>query len=339
MARKKLILVFLIAIFLAISNIPAESPKMNQIQVIGTHNSYHKRPVHLEIAMKINEKAKDWDYEHLPLDAQLDRGVRSFELDIHRTSEGWKVMHVPHFDSESTCHTFQECIDIIKQWSIHHPYHVPIIILVEWKREGPVIDKSIKVPDKNDLDNLDEIIFDVFTKERLIIPDMVRGEFNTLEEAILKKGWPSLDEVRGKVMFVFHNRGELRKLYLEGYPNLEGRAMFVNSRPGESFAGVLIIDNPFEEKIPQWVKMGYIVRVFGGDPKGRTLDDCKLKDEIAFASGAQIISTDNPPGCEYKGNGYVTVFPDTSTIRWNPINLPEIPKTKPEENNLTLMSK
>ncbi len=336
---EKIILMVLLFLCLAVVDLLGDPPRMNQIQLIGTHNSYHRRPAHLETVMKIDKRTKDWDYEHLPLDAQLDKGVRSFELDIHKTIDGWKVMHVPHFDAESTCDTFKDCLNVIKQWSTSHSNHVPIIVLVEWKGEGPVIDKSIKVPDKNDLDELDEIILNVFGKEKLITPDMVRGNFSTLEEAILKRGWPFLDEVRGKTMFVFHNRGKLRELYLEGHPNLEGRVMFVNSRPGESFAAVLIIDNPYVKDIPKWVRDGYIVRVFGGDPKKHRLDECKLKDEVAFTSGAHIISTDYPPGCEYRNNGYFTAFPDMSTVRWNPVNLPEYPAEKPEKENVFLESK
>jgi hypothetical protein len=33
---------------------------------------------------------------HLPLDVQLENGVRSLEIDIHNTPNGWEVMHVPH---------------------------------------------------------------------------------------------------------------------------------------------------------------------------------------------------------------------------------------------------
>ncbi|MCX8066113.1 MAG: phosphatidylinositol-specific phospholipase C1-like protein [Candidatus Hydrogenedentes bacterium] len=310
--------------------VSSDGPKMNQIQVIGTHNSYHKKPPYLDLAIKVDSRAKNWDYEHLPLDIQLDNGVRSFELDVHKTSNGWEVMHVPHFDDKSTCSSFEECLKVVKRWSDLHPYHVPIIILVEWKVEGPIIDKSIKVPEKSDLDELDGIITNIFPQERLIIPDMVRGDFQTLEEAILKKGWPYLQDVKGRVMFVFHNRGRLRNIYLEGHETLKGRVMFVDSRPGESVGSVLIIDNPFNEKIPQWVKMGYIVRVFGGNPRKDNVEECKLKDEIAFCSGAHIISTDNPPGSPDKNTGYFTVFTDGSTVRWNPVNYHTDSEIKPE---------
>ena len=306
-------------------------PKMNQIQVIGTHNSYHKRPQYLSWAKEYVKETKDWDYEHLPLDLQLNNGVRSFELDIHNTPEGWKVMHVPKFDDTSTCSNLQECLRTIREWSDQNPWHVPISVLIEWKDEGPLIDKRITIPTKEDIERIEEDILAVWSKDRIITPDSVRGDFKTLEEAILNKGWPTLDEVRGKIMFIFHNREKLREMYLDGHPNLENRLMFVNSRPGEPYSATVIIDNPFHEEIPIWVQKGYFIRVFGGNPKSQGAEKLKIKDAKAFSCGAQVISTDNPPGEPYQKTGYLTIFPDGSTVRWNPINGPADNTIPPEK--------
>ena len=51
--------------------------RVNDLQMIGTHNSYHLRPPR---DLPPGDVA---DYEHPPLDVQLDeQGVRSFELDV-----------------------------------------------------------------------------------------------------------------------------------------------------------------------------------------------------------------------------------------------------------------
>jgi len=305
-------------------------PKMNQIQVIGTHNSYHKRPQYLSWAKEYAKQTEDWDYEHLPLDIQLKNGVRSFELDIHNTPEGWKVMHVPRFDAETTCPNLQECLRVIREWSDKNQKHVPISVLLEWKSEGPVIDKRITVPKKQDVERIEEDILAVWDKTRIITPDTIRGDFKTLEEAILKKGWLTLEQSRGKIMFILHNRRKLRDFYLEGHPNLEGRLMFVNSYPGEPYSATIIIDNPFHEEIPAWVQKGYFIRVFGANPKSQSPDKIRLKDDKAFSCGAQVISTDNPPGEPYPQTGYFIIFPDGSTIRWNPINGPSNIDISPE---------
>jgi hypothetical protein len=51
-------------------------------------------------------------------------------------------------------------------------------------------------------DSLDAAILSVFSRERIITPDKVRGKFKTLEEAVKAHNWPSLEEARGKVIFV-----------------------------------------------------------------------------------------------------------------------------------------
>ena len=67
--------------------------RMNQLQVIGTHNSYHVRDKPIK-----SGRASEWNYTHPPLDVQLDRGVRSFELDLHWRGGEFLVFHVPIID-------------------------------------------------------------------------------------------------------------------------------------------------------------------------------------------------------------------------------------------------
>src|SRR5215472_8690032 len=59
--------------------------KMNQIQVIGSHNSYKAAITPQEMARlrARNPKAADTlDYSHEPLTQQLDAGARQLELDF-----------------------------------------------------------------------------------------------------------------------------------------------------------------------------------------------------------------------------------------------------------------
>lgn len=294
---------------------------MNQIQVIGTHNSYHKRPKTLQITSFFNSGAEGWDYEHLPLDTQLDNGVRSFELDIHNTSEGWKVMHLPSIDPETTCPTFTGCITLVRAWSDAHPRHVPISFLIEYKDEGRLIDKRILPLDIASLDRLDTEVRAVFPAEKLITPDDVRGDFATLEEAILKRGWPTLESARGKVFFVLHEQEENRELYLKDHPSLKGRAMFVRSAPGRPEAATLVRDNPFSEDLDALVKSGYWVRTTaGGKPKNGVVDTSRR--DKALQGGAHVLSSDYPPGEMHPETKYVVEFPGGAPARCNPVNAP-----------------
>ncbi len=60
--------------------------KLNQIQVIGTHNSYHAGIAPNESKIwqaKYADAYKGLDYQHQPLPQQFDSGVRQIELDVY----------------------------------------------------------------------------------------------------------------------------------------------------------------------------------------------------------------------------------------------------------------
>src|SRR5690349_7179727 len=55
---------------------------LNQIQVLGTHNSYHIRPQEplWSALLAFNDIFDEWDYTHLPLDQQFEtQGIRQIE--------------------------------------------------------------------------------------------------------------------------------------------------------------------------------------------------------------------------------------------------------------------
>jgi len=69
----------------AIAQTPASDIKINQIKVIGTHNSYHAgiAPNESKVwQVKYPDAYKGLDYQHPPLPRQFDAGVRQIELDI-----------------------------------------------------------------------------------------------------------------------------------------------------------------------------------------------------------------------------------------------------------------
>ncbi len=70
--------------------------KLNQIQVIGTHNSYHAGIAPSESKLwqvKYPDAYKGLDYQHQPLPQQFDSGVRQIELDIYADSKGGLYAH------------------------------------------------------------------------------------------------------------------------------------------------------------------------------------------------------------------------------------------------------
>jgi hypothetical protein len=203
-------------------------------------------------------------------------------------------------DFETHYITFRDALRTVKQWSEANPLHLPILILVEVKDEG--IGDLISILngftdplpiDAAMLDDLDEEIRDVLGEElqKVITPDYVRGERETLEEAVLEHGWPTLGELRGKVIFALDNGGEVRDLYVEGYPSLAGRILFTDSEPGSPEAGFLKMNTPTEE-IEQRVLEGYLVRTRADSDTEEARTGETARRDSALSSGAQFISTD-----------------------------------------------
>jgi len=302
-----------------------ECVAMNEIQVIGSHNSYHviPRPLLLGAFIGIDPAALEWEYTNRPLDEQLeDQGIRQIELDVFADPDGglyadrlalgligediasgepaldepgFKVLHVQHADFETTCLTFVACLETVKAWSDAHPAHVPIMVLIEAKDEpflAPLIPEPVFIG-AAELRDLEDEIRSVFPEQQIVTPDLVRGEHASVEDAILAEGWPKLGAVRGKVMFALDNGGK-RDLLVDGDPSLAGRLIFPNSTPGQPDAAFVKLNDPLADpaQIPDLVAEGYLVRTRAdaGLLQGRTGDTTQR--DAALASGAQFVSTD-----------------------------------------------
>ncbi len=295
------------------------SLRMNQIQVIATHNSYHEMPGEPLFSMvkAAYPDAATWAYAHRPLPEQLDSGVRGFELDLYYNPEGIRVFHVPQFDMNSNCDTFVDCATALRDWSRAHPKHVPIIVLLELKEEDiPQANVRVVPFDAAAMAQLEQELLSVFDPAQLIRPDDVRGDAPTLREAITTKGWPKLDDARGRVMFVLHTGNTL---YAEGHATLEGRAMFLQAQAEEPYAAVYVLNNPESPEIPQRVKQGFIVRTRAdANMKEAIANDTSRRDQ-ALASGAQLITTDYPAGEPHGDTGYVVELESGAVARVNPV--------------------
>lgn len=332
--------------------------KLNDLQVIGSHNSYHQRmPAQATQVLRqfIADTVKTLDYEHPPLPEQFaDQGIRQIELDVFADPQGghyakragaslvglpvdadpemqepgFKVFHIQEIDIASSCLTFVACLQQVKQWSDANPEHVPVAILVEAK-DTPIPDPlnlgfAVPLPiGAAEFDALDAEIRSVFPADRLITPDTVRASRATLEEAVLADGWPTLGQSRGKVMFMLDN-GDKRALYAEGHPSLRGRVMFTSAEPGEPEAAFVKRNGPVgnEAEIADLVRKGYVVRTRSdADTEQARSGDTTMR-EAAFASGAQWVSTDYVDPDPAVGTDFSVRFPGGGTVRCNPILLP-----------------
>jgi hypothetical protein len=316
----------------------APAIRLNQIQVIGSHNSYHVEPPpeRLRGFIQAVPSAIELAYTHEPLAEQFSsQGVRQIELDVFADPDGtlwrplgtpgFKVFHIEQVDEGSRCETFVSCLEQVKAWSDAHPAHVPIAILLEVKDSVDFPNPPNPVPiGPAELDALDAEIRSVFAPDELITPDDVRGEHATLEEAVLAGGWPLLDEVRGRVIFLLDNK---RDEYVEGHPSLQGRVAFTPSEPGQPDAAFIKRNDPTGTNlagIQQLVRAGYVVRTRADSPVTTPSSGDRSQLEAALASGAQWVSTDYPlPGMAARwGSDYFAAIPGGEPARCNPVNAP-----------------
>lgn len=345
-----------------------DSIKINQLQIIGSHNSYRLRTfqpifdlvIQLAGVLPDDLNPEGWDYTHLSLPEQLNEyGMRSFELDIYHDplggrfyerkanplvnepaesgipellEPGMKIIHISDVDYETNYYTFKSALQALKDWSDINPRHIPLFILVEPKEDGvgqviPSGDFTTALPfTPSALDSIDMEIKEIFGEnlDKVITPDRLRGDFASVNEAVLAGAWPTLEEARGKFFFILDGS---RSAYLEGHTGLEGRVMFVYSSAGNPETAFIIQNGPLgsEDFIRSRVEEGYMVRTRAdADTREARTGDISRR-EAAFASGAQIISTDYyraDPRADTSSawTDYSVAFPTGETARLNPVN-------------------
>jgi hypothetical protein len=249
---------------------------------------------------------------------------------------GYKVLHTQDFDYETTCLTLVICLTEIEAWSSHHPDHLPVMIMLEIKTQSVpeaaaadglelTIDLPWTVPvpiTPELLDALDAEITSVFDRGQLITPDDVRGAAETLEAAVLDTGWPTIDESRGKVLFALNNTGELRAMYTDGRPSIDGRPMFTSATPGDPDAAFVRFDDPNSPGVRDAARAGYMIRTRTDSPTADARANDTTDREAAFVSGAHYLSTDYYEPSRYFDSPYVVEFADGAVARCNPVTAP-----------------
>jgi hypothetical protein len=326
--------------------------KMNQIQVVGSHNSYKQAiaPKEMALVRARNPKAAtELDYSHDPLTRQLDDGARQLELDFVYDPQGgryasplgrkmspdttpydlepykkpgMKVIHVPDIDYRSVCPLLADCFREIKAWSDKHPEHVPILIIFNLKQDQLKVPGAVQLLpfDAAAMDAVDAEIRSVFKPGEIITPDMVQGKHKTLREAVKSGGWPTLKAARGKIMLAMDESPDVVAVYRGARKSLEGRMMFVNIDETSPAAGYITLNEPIKEnaRIQAAVKAGLIVRTRADADTWEARKNDTAPQQAAFASGAQYVSTDymHP---DTRFSSYQARLPGGGVARENPV--------------------
>lgn len=284
-------------------------------------------------------------YTHAPIADQLDMGIRLLELDVRDdpltgrfarpglldalpdgaaarlaaidsagdlSKPGLKTFHAADTDVRSHCLLFRACLETIRDWSRRHPGHLPIFIQLETKEgaKPPLANAYRPAPEtpfgENAWSRLHEEIGEVFRPEDILFPAEVKGRFANINEAVRRQGWPPVASLRGRVVFMLLDDPDKQDAYVDFTRSGREPLLFVSRTPGDPETGWLIRPNPRSRDIPALTKAGFLVYTRADADGAERRSGDTARREAAFASGAQLISTDAP----YPGGGYRVSFGD-----------------------------
>lgn len=302
--------------------------KFNELSFLGTHNSYQK--VIIEETKKLYESlsaltfglysAENLDFESETLTDQLNCGIRSFEIDIETFDRDGEIsftcMHNPYFEMATSCYDFSLAMKEISMWSDNNPGHLPITLLVE--------PKSIFIPlEDMEFFNIEyaEALDDTLREtlgDKLFTPADMQRDYASFGEMRAADGWCEVKDMLGKVVVLLHDCSATEK-YIAIDPAVKTQAMFPVLREGDvdrDCASVILCNKPekllkIKEDIINNRKIMVRTRA---DQFNRISEDARKN---AFASGANIISTDYPVRTDTGYGDYVVTFGGKTTVRPN----------------------
>jgi hypothetical protein len=335
---------------------PGPPVRLDEIQVLAAHNAYHllgEAPLLQAITDNLPALTPTIEYEHPTLTEQLDLGLRSFELDVFEDPDGglygapkaqallglapidpvmqergFKVLHIQEVDYRSSCLTFVACLEELEVWSDGHPGHLPLNVQIEAK-DGAIDDplnlgfvQPIPVSEGT-FTALEAEIRSVLDDDQLVTVGDVMGDHDTLWEAIEADGWPDIADLRDRFFFTLDDRSPKRDLYRAIHDDMRDRLIFVAAEEPDPDAGFSVLNDPVADgpKIKALVAKGYLVRTRTDADTAEARTGDTTRRTAAFASGAQIVSTDYERE-DPKFPGYVTVLPGGGPARCNPVSAP-----------------
>lgn len=162
---------------------------------VASHNTYYN---------KFQNREEDWINS-------LDH-TKAIEFDVW-PYDSWRVYH--NVAGESYCNkSIRECLKSVRTWHDTHQGHDPITIFLEMKNaEGTevagfrvwdlngILCGSTRGSQENGRGNNDAI----FACSELFRPIDLIGKYPSLREAAQAGAWPSLESLRGRIIFVINS--------------------------------------------------------------------------------------------------------------------------------------
>ncbi|MDR2047072.1 MAG: phosphatidylinositol-specific phospholipase C1-like protein [Clostridiales bacterium] len=305
-------------------DLSAQNPKINRIRVLNTHNSYRKRLTQYIDFFAGNFLPKsvyeELVYEHGALTDQLNSGIRSFELDLHSKNGKFSVYHISKIDCGSFAPDFGLALKELKIWSDNNPGHVPVTILLEYKNDPAFLDLFADKPDSAMLSRLNDAVATAMGEEKLVTPADVIGGYADMQSAIAAENWPTLNDAKGKFVFLLHYGDGVTDKYIGLDKSLKSLALFPtvyadsasDKRIDEyrEYASYILCNTPDADGINALVSAGYIVRTRADADMRKP----EAQRTAALSSLAQIITTDYEKGRALPAGDYYLDLGNGKTV-------------------------
>ena len=290
------------------------------------------------------------DYGHLPFSEQFNNyGIRGIELDVNYDPDGghykrrrvnlflfgqrqrlkggelkkpgFKILHISDVDFETNYLTLKSALKELRSWSELHPGHLPIYINIEAKGSHPADEsKSLKrlgfktcIPfDSIAYVKLEAEIRSVLNPNQIYSPKHFKDTCLSLRSRINTIGWPKLEEVRGKFIFVLEGSNQhLYKSFIDPI-------MFYYGDVNDENTVFLLRNNAVASRADiHNLTPNFIIRTRSDSGTRESRENNYHTWESALKSNAQIISTDYYKA-DLRFSSYKVGFPNGLFQQINP---------------------
>lgn len=248
------------------------------------------------------------------------RGMRQHSCDSVMMKPGLKVLHIADVDYESNYRTFGECLSEIKRWSKSNPKHIPLFINLEPKNAAPGdYSRFLRLLgfrkahrfDSLAMNEIDTEIQNYFGEEHLFTPSLLRDTFETIGHRLAKQGWPRLNDMLGKVIFILDGYGELYE------QNSTKHIAFSYGNPENAETAFVIRNNPVgNETAIRKLSESYIVRTRTDAETEEAMHNDYTRFNAALNSGAQVLSTDYYGADQQLTTYHISLEPYKANTHW-----------------------
>jgi hypothetical protein len=291
------------------------NPKINEVRVVSSHNSYRKEfpePIY-SVVYTFAPDSTDFSYHYdkPSLTDQLNSGIRGLELDINVEKDAIRVFHLYPFDTKTNGNDWLLYLEELKIWSHNNPDHFPVMICVEYKDTATFFNSNYAKKTVDTVKRLNDSFLEVFDESDLIRPADVIGDYATMKEAIAANNWPRYNDAKGKLLFyanVGYSADGIEEEMIALDPTQKSLNFFISMRMQSDlgieasmgdYAAFAVTDAGITPEdsamIKGYVEAGYITRItmnpFTVEKKGEIVFHEDRKNNI-LASQGQLVSTD-----------------------------------------------